>query len=117
TGTIWPGHIIIVEVAKVHVIGLNSPGPTWRCQSALCAVAQRPTSVDVRMTDGTGRQRRKEGNPAGLGRLCSRLLWGNGDVFSYVTGGLAYGKVDLDGTSTASGTALFTTLAAATARS
>src|SRR5262249_42306377 len=28
----------------------------------------------------------------------------NGDVFSYVTGGLAYGKVDLEGTSTVSGT-------------
>ena len=30
-------------------------------------------------------------------------MWGNGNVFSYVTGGLAYGKVDLEGTSTVSG--------------
>ena len=31
-------------------------------------------------------------------------VWGNGDVLTYVTGGLAYGKVDLEGTSTVSGT-------------
>jgi outer membrane immunogenic protein len=30
-------------------------------------------------------------------------LWGNGQVLSYVTGGLAYGKVDLEGTNTVSG--------------
>jgi outer membrane immunogenic protein len=30
-------------------------------------------------------------------------LWGNGDVLTYVTGGLAYGKVELDATSTVSG--------------
>jgi outer membrane immunogenic protein len=30
-------------------------------------------------------------------------VWGNGNVFSYVTGGLAYGKVDLEGTNTVSG--------------
>jgi outer membrane immunogenic protein len=30
-------------------------------------------------------------------------VWGNGEVLTYVTGGLAYGKVDLEGTSTASG--------------
>jgi outer membrane immunogenic protein len=29
-------------------------------------------------------------------------VWGNGDVMSYVTGGLAYGKVDVEGTSTIS---------------
>jgi opacity protein-like surface antigen len=27
-------------------------------------------------------------------------VWGNGDVMSYLTGGLAYGKVDLEGTRT-----------------
>lgn len=27
-------------------------------------------------------------------------VWGNGDVISYITGGLAYGKVDLEGTNT-----------------
>jgi outer membrane immunogenic protein len=32
-------------------------------------------------------------------------LWGNGNVLTYVTGGLAYGKVDVGGTSTVSGTA------------
>jgi outer membrane immunogenic protein len=31
-------------------------------------------------------------------------VWGNGAVLSYVTGGLAYGKVDLEGTNTVSGT-------------
>ena len=31
-------------------------------------------------------------------------MWGNGNVFSYVTGGLAYGKVDIEGTNTVSGT-------------
>jgi outer membrane immunogenic protein len=30
-------------------------------------------------------------------------VWGNGKVLSYVTGGLAYGKVDLEGTSNVSG--------------
>jgi outer membrane immunogenic protein len=30
-------------------------------------------------------------------------VWGNGNVLSYVTGGLAYGKVDLEGTTTVSG--------------
>ena len=29
-------------------------------------------------------------------------VWGNGNVLSYVTGGLAYGKVDVEGTSTVS---------------
>jgi outer membrane immunogenic protein len=36
-------------------------------------------------------------------RLRAGYVWGNGDVFSYVTGGLAYGKVDVEGTSTSSG--------------
>jgi outer membrane immunogenic protein len=40
----------------------------------------------------------------GTVRLRAGYVWGNGDVFSYVTGGLAYGKVDLEGTSTVSGT-------------
>jgi outer membrane immunogenic protein len=30
-------------------------------------------------------------------------VWGNGNVMSYLTGGLAYGRVDLEGTSTVSG--------------
>jgi outer membrane immunogenic protein len=30
-------------------------------------------------------------------------VWGNGEVLSYVTGGLAYGKIDLEGTSIVSG--------------
>jgi outer membrane immunogenic protein len=30
-------------------------------------------------------------------------VWGNGNVMSYLTGGLAYGKVDLEGTNTVSG--------------
>jgi outer membrane immunogenic protein len=40
----------------------------------------------------------------GTARLRAGYVWGNGNVFSYVTGGLAYGKVDIDGTSTTSGT-------------
>jgi outer membrane immunogenic protein len=40
----------------------------------------------------------------GTVRLRAGYVWGNGNVFSYVTGGLAYGKVDLEGTSTVSGT-------------
>jgi outer membrane immunogenic protein len=39
----------------------------------------------------------------GTVRLRAGYVWGNGEVFSYVTGGLAYGKVDLEGTSTVSG--------------
>jgi outer membrane immunogenic protein len=37
-----------------------------------------------------------------FGTVRGRLgyVWGNGDVMSYVTGGLAYGKVDVEGTST-----------------
>jgi outer membrane immunogenic protein len=31
-------------------------------------------------------------------------VWGNGNVLSYVTGGLAYGRVDLEGTNSVSGT-------------
>jgi outer membrane immunogenic protein len=40
----------------------------------------------------------------GTVRLRAGYLWGNGNVLSYVTGGLAYGKVDLEGTSQVSGT-------------
>jgi len=40
----------------------------------------------------------------GTVRLRAGYAWGNGDVPSYVTGGLAYGKVDLEGTNTVSGT-------------
>jgi outer membrane immunogenic protein len=32
-------------------------------------------------------------------------VWGNGDVMSYLTGGLAYGRVGIDGTNTVSGVA------------
>jgi len=39
----------------------------------------------------------------GTARLRAGYVWGNGNVFSYVTGGLAYGKVDLEGTSLVSG--------------
>jgi outer membrane immunogenic protein len=35
----------------------------------------------------------------GTARLRAGYVWGNGDVMSYVTGGLAYGKVDVAGTS------------------
>jgi len=40
-----------------------------------------------------------------FGTLRGRVgyLWGNGQFLSYVTGGLAYGKVDLEGTNTVSG--------------
>jgi outer membrane immunogenic protein len=40
----------------------------------------------------------------GTVRLRAGYAWGNGDVLSYVTGGLAYCKVDLEGTNTVSGT-------------
>jgi outer membrane immunogenic protein len=36
----------------------------------------------------------------GTARVRAGYVWGNGDVMSYLTGGLAYGKVDLEGTST-----------------
>jgi outer membrane immunogenic protein len=39
----------------------------------------------------------------GTARLRAGYVWGNGNVFSYVTGGLAYGKVDIEGTNTVSG--------------
>jgi outer membrane immunogenic protein len=32
-------------------------------------------------------------------------VWGNGNVMSYLTGGLAYGRIDLEGTSTVNGAA------------
>jgi outer membrane immunogenic protein len=40
----------------------------------------------------------------GTVRLRAGYVWGDGNVFSYVTGGLAYGKVDVEGTSTVNGT-------------
>jgi outer membrane immunogenic protein len=40
----------------------------------------------------------------GTVRLRAGYVWGAGNVFSYVTGGLAYGEVKLDGTNTVSGT-------------
>ncbi len=40
----------------------------------------------------------------GTARLRAGYLWGNGTVLSYLTGGLAYGKVDIEGTNTVSGT-------------
>jgi outer membrane immunogenic protein len=39
----------------------------------------------------------------GTVRLRAGYVWGNGNVMSYLTAGLAYGKVDLEGTSTVSG--------------
>jgi outer membrane immunogenic protein len=39
----------------------------------------------------------------GTARVRVGYVWGNGDVLSYVTGGLAYGKVDLEGTNAVSG--------------
>jgi outer membrane immunogenic protein len=36
----------------------------------------------------------------GTARVRIGYVWGNGEVMSYVTGGLAYGKVDVEGTST-----------------
>jgi outer membrane immunogenic protein len=39
----------------------------------------------------------------GTVRLRAGYVWGNGTVFSYVTGGLAYGKVDLEGANVVSG--------------
>jgi len=42
-----------------------------------------------------------------IGTVRARIgyVWGNGAVLTYVTGGLAYGKVELDATSTVSGLA------------
>ena len=39
----------------------------------------------------------------GTARLRAGYVWGNGNVFSYLTGGFAYGKVDIEGTNTVSG--------------
>ena len=39
----------------------------------------------------------------GTARLRAGYVWGNANVFSYVTGGLAYGNVDIEGTNTVSG--------------
>src|SRR6516225_1979667 len=52
------GEICIVKVAKVHVIRLNSPSPVSQSQPALRAVAQRPTGVDVGMTDRVANRER-----------------------------------------------------------
>ena len=41
----------------------------------------------------------------GTVRGCIGYVFGDGAVMTYVTGGLAYGKVDVGGTSTVSGTA------------
>ena len=41
----------------------------------------------------------------GTVRVRAGYVWGNGNVFSYVTGGLAYGEVKINGTNTVSGTA------------
>jgi outer membrane immunogenic protein len=38
----------------------------------------------------------------GTARLRAGYVWGNGNVFSYLTGGLAYGEVKIDGTNTTS---------------
>jgi outer membrane immunogenic protein len=40
----------------------------------------------------------------GTARLRAGYVWGDGNVLTYVTGGLAYGKVDFEGTSIVSGT-------------
>ena len=42
----------------------------------------------------------------GTVRVRAGYVWGNGNVFSYVTGGLAYGEVKINGTSTVSVTNL-----------
>jgi opacity protein-like surface antigen len=39
----------------------------------------------------------------GTARVRAGYVWGNGNVMTYLTGGLAYGKVDLDGTSIVGG--------------
>jgi outer membrane immunogenic protein len=39
----------------------------------------------------------------GTARVRIGYVWGNGNVMSYLTGGLAYGRVDIGGTSTISG--------------
>jgi opacity protein-like surface antigen len=41
--------------------------------------------------------------PVGTVRLRIGYVWGNGEVMSYVTGGLAYGEVKINGTHTVSG--------------
>jgi hypothetical protein len=61
-----------------------------------------PPALDVNGT--TVRDYQTKIDWFGTVRLRAGYVWGNGDVFSYVTGGLAYGKVDLEGTSTVSGT-------------
>src|SRR5689334_2125523 len=48
----------------------------------------------------------------GTARLRAGYVWGNGTVFSYVTGGLAYGKVDVEGTTAVSLTTPFVVSAA-----
>jgi outer membrane immunogenic protein len=45
----------------------------------------------------------------GTARLRAGYVWGDGKVMSYLTGGLAYGKVDLEGTNSVSGTLTFDT--------
>jgi outer membrane immunogenic protein len=40
----------------------------------------------------------------GTVRVRAGYVWGNGNVFSYLTGGFAYGKVDFEGTNSVSGT-------------
>jgi outer membrane immunogenic protein len=63
-----------------------------------------PTSFNFPVTASTVLDYSTQIDWFGTVRVRAGYVWGNGNVFSYVTGGLAYGEVKINGTSTVSGT-------------
>src|SRR5579859_4875328 len=59
-----------IEVAKVHVITLYPPSPTGSCQSALGSVAEHPTGINLRGTEGLGDRARRGQGEARSGKAC-----------------------------------------------
>jgi outer membrane immunogenic protein len=94
------------QLSPIWVVGFEADfqGALERDHITLTDNFSVPTTSAVAVNGTVVRDYQTKIDWFGTVRLRAGYVWGNGDVFSYVTGGLAYGKVDLDGTSTTNGT-------------
>lgn len=98
------------QLSPIWVVGLEADfqGALEKDNNTLTDAFSRTTpSGNFRITGTTVTNYETKIDWFGTVRGRVGYVWGNGNVMSYLTGGLAYGKVDLEGTSTVSGAVSF----------
>jgi outer membrane immunogenic protein len=90
------------QFSPIWVVGLEADfqGALERDSATVAPVPFNVLAGELRVTGETDTNYQAKIPWFGTARVRIGYVWGNGEVMSYVTGGLAYGEVDLEGSAT-----------------